>query len=173
MRLWCITALTVLALALGGTARANYDDGALAAPRAAVEIQGVGVVLIATNGKLHAFVDRVADNAPLDDAGLFIVLAESRPLSLTRVSPGLFIAPYDPGARRKDHFLISIGGPDGVGDAMAEIGFASTRELPGQGAADDPSTRLQLMVASGVMGLIIGTLGMRWWLLDRAQARTI
>jgi hypothetical protein len=164
--------LLALSLVLTGPVRANDDDGAPVAPRAAVEIQGVGVVLIVTNGKLHAFVDRVADNVPLDNAGLIVALAEGRPLSLTRVSSGLFIAPYDPGGRRKDSFLVSVAGPDGAGDAMAEISFVPPKEMMGQTDGEDTAGRLLLVIASTALGLLVGALAMRWWPIGRARART-
>ena len=64
----------------GGWQPPGGEDGA--APRTTVVIGGVSIVLIAANGKLLAFLDRLADNAPVKEAELVVAPTGGQPLAL-------------------------------------------------------------------------------------------
>ena len=99
------------------------ENAAKPSPRTAVEIGGASVVLVAANDKIYAFIDRLEDNAPVADAALSVDLADGSSLKLTRVSDGLFVAPFNRAGHMQDAFMVSLVSPDGTGDGAAEIGY--------------------------------------------------
>jgi len=94
-RLAGLLAVAVLALALSlAPARAGDggdDNNAAPAPRTAIEIGGASVVLISANDRLYAFVDRLSDNAPVEDGTLSVTAAEGADIVMQKASGGLFV----------------------------------------------------------------------------------
>jgi hypothetical protein len=118
-----ILAATLVAASLClGPARAD-ENAPKASPRAAVEIGGASVVLLSANDKIYAFVDRLEDNAPVTDSALSVDLADGSTLALSRVTDGLYVAPFNRAGHMQDAFMISLVSPDGTGDGAAEIAY--------------------------------------------------
>lgn len=95
------TAAMSLALAIAaplllrpGVARADADAPA-SAPRATAEAGAFAVVLIANDGKLLGFVDRVEDNAVVDDATLSVTPGkDAAPIDMRHSGAGLLVAAW-------------------------------------------------------------------------------
>jgi hypothetical protein len=99
------------------------DDRPKPSPRTVMTIGGASVVLVAANGRLHAFVDGLEDNAPLAAAELAIEMPDGRDLALKRVADGQFVAPFDHAGHLKDAFRVSLSSPVGDGATQAEIAY--------------------------------------------------
>ena len=132
-------------------AHAN-QDAAKASPRGSVVIGGASVVLIAANDRIYALIDRLDDNAPVADAALSVDLSDGSSLSLSRVSNGLFVAPFNHAGRMEDAFMISLASPDGAGDGAAEIQYA---DIP---PPEAPPVRFDLRATAAVT-LTVGAAG--------------
>lgn len=156
-----LTAVTGLPVAAG-------ESATRPSPRTAVEIGGASVVMVVANEHLYAFVDRVEDNAPLADAVLSVDQADGANLRLTRVSDGLFVAPFNHAGRLRDGFMVSLVSSAGTGDAAAEIGYgdASLPEIPGLRL--DLRANLALALVSGAGGAALASAVM---LLARGRRR--
>lgn len=165
---WLAPLVVALSL-LVAPVRAEEADPA--APRAMLEIGGVSVVLIVANGKLHAFADRLEDNAPSIATTLGITMADGKPVSMTRVSDGLFVAPFDPGSRKRDSLLVSVSGSDGAGDAMAEVVYGARGEVTAD-AGDGLRGKVLIAIVAGLIGLLLGSVIMRRRGTSQAPART-
>lgn len=152
---WYVVAVVpmLVVLLLGALPARAGDDAAQPSPRTAVEIGGASVVLVAANDKIYAFVDRLEDNAPLANSALSVDLADGTRLKLTRVSDGLFVAPFNRNGRMQDAFLVSLVSQDGTGDATAEIAYGDVQppEAP-------PAFRLDLRT-DGAIALVSGAIG--------------
>lgn len=72
------TLLLLLAPFAAAPVRADNDKPS-PAPRTVVTIGGVSVVLVVANDRVHVFLDRLADNSPVVEAGLSIKLADNSP----------------------------------------------------------------------------------------------
>ena len=169
-------ALAMLAVAalllLGSPARAD-DVGA--APRANVVIGGVSVVLIAANGKLLAFVDRLADNAPAGDAELTITPIGGQPLPLERAANGMMVAPFEPGNRARDSFAIAVRSADGTGQRAVELTYRAEPAAPPP-ARSGLATLLGVAALSSALGAAVALLATLWYRLlrrPRAAARRV
>lgn len=149
---------------------ADQADGEPASPRAVVDIGGVSVVLIAAQGRLHAYVDRIADNAPSTDSRITVTTADGRSVAMAPASDGLFVGPFDPGARRRDSFLVSVTGPDATGEALTEIIFAPDGAVSAD-AAGGPRDKVLIAMVSGLIGLVLGTMLMRRRVVGRPATR--
>lgn len=172
-RVHYLFALPLLAaLTWGGPARANADNPNVA-PRTTVRIGGISVVLISDSGKLHAFLDRLEDNAPAEDAQLTIVTTDGKPVAMTRASNGLFVAPFDPAGRVRDSFIVSVTAPEGSGDTTAEIAYPAP---PGSElSTTDGGLRDKILIALAAAGLgvVLGSVAVRRWSQRRHQLRPV
>ncbi len=130
-------------------------------PRTAVAIGGASVVMVAANDRIYAFVDRLEDNAPVTDAMLSVDLADGPILKLSRVSNGLFVAPFNHAGHLHDAFMVSLVSQDGTGDMATEIAYDDV--LP----PEMPALRFDLgaigtiALASGAMGAVLAGSAMR------------
>ena len=150
-----------LSLLLPGMARAD-DDAPKPAPRTAIQIGDASIVLIAANDHLYAFVDRVADNAPVRNAELGIDLAGGASLEVSRASDGLFVAPFNRAGHMHDAFMVSLRSSDATGEAQAEIAYD---DLPDDSVTDTKAavvSKLQVALVSGGIGAIASALFMLW-----------
>jgi hypothetical protein len=113
-----------LATASPGPVRADDGDGSgpKPAPRAAVTIGGISVVLIAANDRLYAFVDRIADNAPADDASITVASANAAAqLDMQAATAGLFVAPFVRTGHLRDVLTVGVRSADGSGQGTAAL----------------------------------------------------
>ena len=156
-----VTIACCLTLCLPGTARAD-DEAPKPAPRTAIQIGGASVVLIAANDHLYAFVDRVDDNAPVQNADLGIDSADGTSLQVGRVSEGLFVAPFNRAGHMHDAFMVSLRSPEATGDAPAEIAYD---DLPDDSGGDTKvafTSKLWIALVSGGIGAIASALFIFW-----------
>ncbi len=137
-------------------------------PRTAVEIGGASVVLVTANDKIYAFIDRLEDNAPVADAALSVDLADGSSLKLTRVSDGLFVAPFNRAGHMQDAFMVSLISPDGTGDGAAEIGYDDVPAPEVSAARFDLRANATVALVSGATGAALATAVM---LLARTRRR--
>ena len=169
--------LLALCLALGCLtlpqgARADGDTSGSPvkpAPRSAMEIGGVSVVLISTNDKLHVFIDRLADNAPADDAGVTISLTDGADLQLSRVAAGFFVSPFNRAGRMRDAFVVSVKSASGTGEMATEIVYD---DLPGEAVAvssHDIQGKIGIALVAAALGAMGATMILRWF-RNRRQA---
>ena len=163
----CLAVAFALA-ALSAVPAYAEGDAARPAPRTAVTIGGASVVMVSANDKLYAFVDRLDDNAPVTEAALSIDLADGSNLKLTRVSDGLFTAPFNRAGHMRDAFMVSLVSPDGTGDATAEIGYddVQTPEAPPVGVDFRGNA-----VVAGVSALAGAAFAAAVMLLSRSRRR--
>ena len=105
------------------------------APRSAMEMCDLGVVLVVADDSLQAYVDRVADNAPAEDAVITVTRAHSRsPLAMEKVADGLFTAPYKPGhGVREDNLTVAVSTAAGKCEAKTKLVLESASPTPGGG----------------------------------------
>ena len=174
-------ALAAAALAVwaasAAPARAGGDDKNDApAPRAAVDIGGVSVVLIVANGKLVAFLDRIEDNAPVAKAALDVLLPDGTQIAVEPKAEGFFAAPYDRAGRVRDAFLLSLRSADGSGEALAEIKYDDDAAAKPAAPGIDLRTKLGIAAAAAAVGALLGGMAARRWgggrLARRGLART-
>jgi hypothetical protein len=154
----------LLACALVGIAprhaRADDADAVKPAPRTAITIGGASVVLVAANGNLYAFVDRIDDNAPVDDAELAVESADGETIKPTRAMDGLFVAPFDRTGHMHDAFMVTLRSAAASGDAPAEIAYD---DLPDASPTQDPARfgpKLAIALVSAGIGAIASALVM-------------
>jgi hypothetical protein len=170
------TLALLLALALpllaGGTARADSDGPS---PRVTVVIGGVSVVLVAADGKMIAFVDRIADNAPASDAELVVTPIGGKPLPLSRAGDGLLVAPFDPAGRYRDSFSIAVRSADGTGQRAAELVYRAGPATAPLALAQAPArariaTLLGVALLSSALGAGVALLATLWYRMLRRPA---
>ena len=105
------------------------DDAPRPTPRTAITIGGASVVLVATKDKIYAFVDRIEDNAPIEDAQLELDTAEG---SSINDAPGannheqgdggtIRRAVRSSGTHMQDAFMVTLRSSAGDGEEPAEI----------------------------------------------------
>ena len=161
VRLFAAVLAFGLLLGIAPARAGDDDDGNPVAPRVVVEIGGVTVVLIAADGKLHAFVDRVDNNAPADDATLTITTAEGTPVTLNQVSQGLFVGPFALNGRLRDTFVVSVNAAAGTGDAIAEIIYQPPSESAVAGDGGGFRDKVLIALAAGGIGILLGSMIVR------------
>jgi hypothetical protein len=102
------------------------------------------------------------------DAALSVDLADGSSLKLSRVSDGLFVAPFSRAGHMQDAFMVSLVSPDGTGDGAAEIGYddVPTPEVPV--ARFDLRSNATVAVVAGAVGAALASSVM---LLTRTRRR--
>jgi hypothetical protein len=163
-----VIAIAVVLAALSWLPVRAEDTGARPSPRTAVEIGGASVVLVAANDKIYAFIDRLEDNAPVSDAALSVDLADGSSLKLTRVSDGLFVAPFSRAGHMQDAFMVSLVSPDGTGDGAAEIGYDDVPAPEVSAVRFDLRANATVALVAGATGAALATAVM---LLARTRRR--
>jgi hypothetical protein len=153
-------------LAGGGPARADGDGPA---PRATVVIGGVSVVLIAANGKLLAFADRIADNAPASDAELTVTPVGRTPLPLVKAADGLLVAPFDPGSRGRESFSVALRSAEGTGQRAAELVYAAEPAAAAPPPRSRIATLLGVAMLSSALGAAVALLATLWYRMLRRR----
>jgi hypothetical protein len=128
-------------------------------PRAVVEMGGISVVLVAADSKIHAYVDDIVSNAPIDDATLALELRNNdASLNLQQVSPGLFVAPFIPAGRDRLLVALSRAGTE-RSEAVAElVQQDASVALPIDGHAASGHSRLAWLMAGVVMLTALGAI---------------
>lgn len=168
-----LTLCLALAVAAPSAANADAADGdSEAAPRTTIDIGGVSVVLIASEGKLFAFLDRVEDNAPVKDGQLTVTTADGKTIAFAPAASGLFVAPFDPGNRTRDSFIVSVTSADGAGDATAEIVYQTANSEPPVAAGGMRDKILIALVACGI-GIVLGSMAVRRISQKRHELRPV
>ena len=132
------------------------------APRAAIEIGGVSVVLISANDKLHVFIDRLADNAPADDAGLSVTLADGTDLALNRAAGGFFVGPFNRAGRMRDAFTVAVKSASGTGEMGAEIIYDDLPDEAVAAPAHDIQGKIGIALVAAALGAAGATMVLRW-----------
>ena len=154
-RVGLLLAMAALVLA-AHVAWADEDSGfPAAAPRTSLQIGDLSIVLIAANGKLHAFVDRIEDNAPVDDAVLSVNQADGAVVPLERATSGFFVAPFNHDGRLSDRFTIAVQSTAGSGSVPAELTYgdvASRTEAPPDGNFEGKISIALVSTAIGAAG---------------------
>ncbi len=152
-------------LALPQGARADGESGGSPvkpAPRTAIEIGGVSVVLVSANDKLHVFIDRLADNAPADDAGVSVTLADGTDLQLSRAAGGFFVGPFNRSGRMRDAFMVAVKSASGTGEMGAEIAYDDLPDNAVVASSHDISGKIGIALAAAALGAAGATLVLRW-----------
>jgi hypothetical protein len=126
-------------------------------------------VLIAANNKLYAFVDRIEDNAPVEDAELSVENAEGgsvemrrAPITMNKATAGLFVGPLDRRGRMQDAFMVSLHSSAGSGEEPAEIIYTDLPDYIAVNAAIRPMAKIAVAAVSGGIGVIATVLVMLW-----------
>lgn len=154
--------LVLLAFALAALPARAGADPARPSPRGVVAIGGASVVLVAANNRIYAFVDRLEDNAPVDNAVLSLALADGAGLKLSelkpqRVAEGLFVAPFSHAGRHQDAFLVSLASPAGSGAATAYIAYAGAAAADVAPAGTELSGKAAIALVAGAIGAAVAT----------------
>jgi hypothetical protein len=144
--------VAVLLTALSAAPVRAETDVSKPLPRGSVVIGDTSVVLIAANDKIYALVDRLEDNAPVADATLSVDLANGPGLNLSRISDGLFVAPFNRAGHLEDAFMISLASPDGTGEGAAELQY---EDMP---APQTEAVPFDLR-GTAAAGLLVGAVG--------------
>ncbi len=161
-------AVVVLLMALSAAPACAEPDASKPLPRGSVLIGETSVVLIAANEKIFALVDRLEDNAPVAGAALSIDLANGSTLSLSRISDGLFVAPFNRTGRLEDAFMVSLASPDGTGEGAAEIQY---EDMPVPETAAVPVDLRPTAAVALVIGAIVGLMAGAVMLFSRTRRR--
>jgi hypothetical protein len=149
------------------TSRAD-DDGARPTPRAWVKIGDASVVLIASGDKIYAFVDRIDDNAPVEDAELQIDTAEGPAITMnrapivTKATAGLFVGTLNRAGHMQDAFMISLTSSAGTGEAPVEITYTDAEDKPVVAAPPGNEAKIAVAVVSGAIGAVGMVMVMLW-----------
>jgi hypothetical protein len=149
----------------GPDAGTDDDNGPAPSPRAAVKIEGVSVVLMSVNDKLHAFVDRVEDNQPDESAEIVVTPDGGEPLKMSVEGKGWFVAPFERGGLKKASFRVSIESESGRGQGNAEIVYDDDKPK----AAPKPGLSPGMLAAVALFSALVGTgfavlmMKLEWW----------
>jgi hypothetical protein len=135
------------------TARADDNEAPKPAPRTAIEIGGASVVLVAANGHLYAFVDRIEDNAPVAASELSVADADGTAIDMRPADTGLFAAPFDRTGHMRDAFMVSLRSSVASGEAQAEIAYDDVPDAPSV-PATPYATKLTIALVSGGIGAV-------------------
>lgn len=146
-----------------------------AAPRAAVTIGEFSVVLIAADGRIQAFVDRIADNAPADDVVLGLRPRGGGALRFAQAAPGLFVAPFAHAGRIRDSFVVTLApaaaaareAPD---SAVAELVYGAALAAPPPAPGGWPVQALLWLLG---LGGAVAVLGVCWRSVGRGGWRPL
>ena len=149
---------------------ASEGTGVSVSPRVAVDIGGASVVLVVANGKLHAFVDRLEDNAPVADAQVTVARDGAAPLTLGRATAGLFVAPFQIAGRARDLLTITLDSPEGAGRRTATLVYEQPKAATEAAAASLGGNAIVIALASGLLGAAIAVLIMIGVQLQRRPA---
>ena len=145
------------------------DQPSRPTPRTAVIIGGASVVLVATKDRLYAFVDRLDDNAPVEDAALEIDTADGdtidmhkAPITLNKATAGLFVGPINRAGRQQDAFMVSLKSSAGSGQQPAEIAYTDVIPPPAVLAMINQRTDMAIAAVSASLGAIVTVVFMLW-----------
>ena len=153
---------------------ADEDAAPPPSPRTTVTIGDASVVLFTANDRLYAFVDRLEDNAPVEDAELQVKAAPGLPsagqgvtVPLNKATTGMFVGPFNRAGHVQDGFLVTLRSSAGTGEARTQITYGAT-----PGAAPGTLTIGSLVALVGVSGSIgiMGGLLFVLWLRGRRRA---
>lgn len=127
------------------------------------------MVLIGTSDKLYAFVDRIEDNAPVEDAELEITTPRGSSIALTRApitmseaTAGLFVGPLNREGHLQDTFVVSLRSATGSGEATAELFYDEVPVTAAVAPVAGHESKLAVAVVSASIGAIGAMLVMLW-----------
>jgi hypothetical protein len=150
-------------------ARADGDEPQRPTPRTAITIGGASVVLVAAKDRLYAFVDRLDDNAPVEDAELEIDTADGdtidmqkAQITLNKATAGLFVGPINRVGRQQDAFMVTLKSSVGSGQQPAEIIYTDVIPPPAVMAMVNQRTNIAIAAVSAGLGAITTVLFMLW-----------
>jgi len=167
-------ALTIVGLTawmtVGVTTLARADDDAPPTmPRTAVTIGGASVVLIATMDKLYAFVDRLDNNAPVEDAQLEIDTADGGtitmnkvPITMNKATAGMFVGPLSRKGHMQDAFMVTLHSSVGDGQEPAEITYTDAIPQVSMLPTISKAQELGMVLVSAGVGAIGAVVLMLW-----------
>ncbi len=145
------------------------DDAPRPTPRTAVTIGGASVVLVATKDKIYAFVDRIEDNAPIEDAQLELDTAEGTsihvrraPITMNKATAGLFVGPFNRVERQQDAFMVTLRSSAGDGQEPAEIAYTDIPDRNATPAPQSVEAKLAVVAVSGSIGVVAAVIFMLW-----------
>ncbi len=175
LRRWAAYALATVVLACflvclaPAKARADDNEPPRPTPRTAVVIGGASVVLVAAKDRLYAFVDRLDDNAPVEDAELEIDTADGdtidmhkAPITLNKATAGLFVGPINRAGRQQDAFMVTLNSSVGSGQQPAEITYTDVIPPPAVLAMINQRTNMAIAAVSASLGAIVTVVFMLW-----------
>jgi hypothetical protein len=158
-----------LILYVPSTALAD-DDARPPAPRTMIIIGGASVSLFAANNQLYAFVDRLNDNTPVNDAFLSVEISDessliptSIPIAMKRSSEGGFVGPLKRAGRQYNTFMVSLQSSAGSGDAPAQIIYTDAVINPAAILPSGASAPLPIAGVAGGIGAIVAAMLVLWW----------
>ena len=148
---------------------ARADDAPLPTPRTAITIGGASVVLVATKDKLYAFVDRLDNNAPVEDAKLEIDTADGdtiplqrAAITLNKATAGLFVGAINRAGRQQDAFMVTLTSSVGSGQQPAEITYTDVIPPPAVQAMMNQRKDIAIAAVSASLGVITTVVFMLW-----------
>ena len=145
-----------------GSARAEDGGSPKPAPRTAIAIGDVSIVLVAANGHLYGFVDATDDNAPVADAELVVTSADGTAMEFSKASDGLFAAPFNRAGHMHDAFMVTLHSTLANGDARAEIAYDDPPGTSVGEASVEFRTRMEIALGSLGIGALAPGLLMFW-----------
>ena len=164
-----IGVLALCLAAIAQPARADDEGPPQPAPRTAITIGGASVVLVATKDKLYAFVDRLDDNAPVEDASLEIDAADGdtipmqrAPITLNKATAGLFVGAFNRVGRQQDAFMVTLQSSAGSGQQPAEITYSDVIPPPAVQAMVNQRKEMAIAAVSASLGVITTVVFMLW-----------
>lgn len=113
-------ALALVGVLSAGSVSAASQKSEDPSPRVAVTIGGASAVVIAANGQLYAFLDRTADNAPVNGGSIRVTAAKTE-LALKEVSPGVYVSGSYVPLPGRNPLTIAVQSAAGSGQALAEL----------------------------------------------------
>ena len=183
-----IGAISFCLVAMATPARADDDEPLRPAPRTAITIGGASVVLVAPmdklvtskdklmaamglappKGKLYVFVDRLDNNAPVEDAKIQIDTADGdtidmhrAPLTMNKATAGLFVGTLNRAGRQQDAFMVTLESSVGSGQQEAEITYTDVIPPPGM-AMINQRRDIAIAAVSASLGIITTVVFMLW-----------
>jgi hypothetical protein len=151
-------------------ALADDDDARPPAPRTMIVIGGASVSLFTANNQLYAFVDRLNDNTPVNDATLSVEIRDgasltptSIPIAMKRSSEGGFVGPLKRAGRSYNTFMVSLQSSAGSGDAPAQIIYTDAFINPAAIPPSGTSAALPIAGVAGGIGAVLAAMLVLWW----------
>ena len=164
-----ISILAFCLTAMAPPARADNDEPPRPTPRTSITIGGASVVLVAAKDKLYAFVDRLDNNAPVEDANLEIDTADGAsidlqraPITMNKATAGLFVGAFDRAGHAQDAFMVTLHSSVGDGQEPAEITYTDVPNLIAPPSQQPLASRLAIVVVSGSIGAVAAVMVMLW-----------